>query len=231
MNELELLLEEVYRRGGNYEGPLTPEDFGMCYSDAYINREDNGDGYLEHSLPRSLRVIEKSIASVIHEFDAIVVSGLSGVIPGAIIASKYNKQLVVVRKEDDVTHGTITEGREYFKEGTPYIVLDDFVSSGKTMTRILNKMLDQGYGMPRYLVLYRGPWHTFNSAFDAFIGVNHVGHGLYVPFLRNGDSRLGKDQNNAAENQNTGTKGTRAKQKSKYYAESYGFLGGGRGQA
>ena len=182
--DLNALLERMYCEGGSYEGPLTPEDFGVCYSDAYINRIDEGDGMMQYSLPKSLRHLEQSLDGVLHEFDTIVVSGLSGVIPGAIIAHKYNKQLVVVRKDDDITHGTRTEGKDHFKEGTPYIVLDDFICSGRTMTRILTKMQDLGYGLPKYVCLYRGSmWKPVDMYGTEKVQATHVQHGLYAPTL------------------------------------------------
>jgi len=97
------------------------------------------------------------------QFDAIVVSGLSGVIPGAIVALRLKKQLVVIRKDDDKTHGAAVEGVGYlmedFKPNQPYIVLDDFIAMGSTMRRMYNRMKDMGHGMPVYTMLYDGYKH------------------------------------------------------------------------
>lgn len=177
----EHLLEHIYKHGGNYEGPLQPEDFGVCYSDSYIKRVDEGDGMLQGSLPRSLRHLEESLADIWNEFDVILVSGLSGIIPGAIIANKYGKQLVVVRKDDDVTHGVRTEGKDYFAVGTPYILLDDMVASGRTLRRMLDKMVELGYDPPKYLVLYRA-WSVWTDiTWDGHkVEFDRLDHNLYA---------------------------------------------------
>lgn len=66
--------------------------------------------------------------------DTIVVSGMSGVVVGAVAAIRLGVNLVIVRKPDDSTHsrdnivGTI---------GNKYVVLDDFVESGATVNRIV----------------------------------------------------------------------------------------------
>jgi hypothetical protein len=158
----------------------------VCYSDSYLNRTDEGDGYMAYSLPRSLRELEEALVPVINEFDVIVVSGLSGAIPGAIFAHMYGKQLVVIRKDDDVTHGVRTEGRDYFVKGTPFVVLDDFISTGTTMRRIFDKLEELDYGLPKYVALYRGLWSYFRCGYleGRLIDANHVHHGLYAPFIR-----------------------------------------------
>ena len=142
-----------------------------CYSDAYMNRTDEGD---MECLPSSLRRIEVALRGLWDEFDVIFVTGLSGIIPGAILAHKYGKQLVVVRKDDDITHGVRTEGRDFFAPGTPYIILDDVVSSGRTLMRLFDKAVELEYGLPRFIVLYRGMsiwgkdlnWNRFKMEFD-----------------------------------------------------------------
>jgi adenine/guanine phosphoribosyltransferase-like PRPP-binding protein len=159
----------------------------MCYSDAYIKRIDEGDGFMEYSLPRSLRRLEKTLVPVLHEFDVIVVSGLSGVIPGAIFAYMYDKQLVVIRKDDDITHGVRTEGGSYFEPGTPFVVVDDFMSSGATMRRIFEKVIELGYGLPKYVALYCDVWADFTVGYISDkqrISAEHVKDSLYTPFIR-----------------------------------------------
>jgi orotate phosphoribosyltransferase-like protein len=128
----------------------------VTYSRAYMSRGSQGIRITLRDLMLELRPRHT-------EFDAIVVSGLSGIIPGAIVANRLAKQLIVVRKEDEKTHGTDIEGvgerGEDFKLGTPYIVLDDFIAGGSTMRRIYGAMRGLGHAMPVYTVLYDGYAH------------------------------------------------------------------------
>lgn len=75
-----------------------------------------------------------------HQFDAIAVRGVSGMLIGPIVAYLLRKQLIIVRKpkEEESTHAyqhvecNLTQGT--------YVVLDDFVSSGATVKAIVEQM-------------------------------------------------------------------------------------------
>lgn len=152
------------------------------YSDSYI-RKDRSPAKGDPNLPYSLDVIRDSIRPVKDMFDTIVVSGLSGVIPGAIIAHEFDKQLVVVRKDADVAHGLRIEGVEYMPKGSAYIILDDFVASGKTIRHITKKMFAAGRGMPEYVVLYHDTqWmqHTYTPTLKEVITFTHQGASRYT---------------------------------------------------
>jgi adenine/guanine phosphoribosyltransferase-like PRPP-binding protein len=107
-----------------------------------------------------MRAIEYALQGHEDEFDAVVVTGLSGTIPAAIYCYQHDKQLVVIRKDDDITHGVRTEGKEYFAAGTPYIIIDDFISLGHTMQRIYDKLDEFGHDEPKYVVLYDAHNHA-----------------------------------------------------------------------
>lgn len=166
-------------------------DATRVYTDAYINRVDGPDD----NLHRSMRRIRESFRGLEHKFDVVVVSGLSGTIPGAIYAHENNKQLVVIRKDDDICHGVRTEGREYFHHKQPYVIIDDFISCGTTMRRIYEKLAEFGHEeMPRYTVLYRGTRHKPVQLPDqmghAFLGKWFIQgkrtnnrECLYIPYL------------------------------------------------
>jgi len=157
----------------------------VAYTDAYINHIDGSDD----NLHRTLRRIEDSLVGKWDEFDVIVVTGLSGTVPGAICAHLHGKQLVVVRKDDDITHGVRTEGKKYFVPGTPYIILDDFIANGRTMDRLYTKLRELEHDLPKYTLLYRGATHGDvkldfgrKQMFIRGKRVNTRGH-LYVPYL------------------------------------------------
>lgn len=127
------------------------------YSNAYITRK---------GLNATLRTLNRVLKPHLGEFEAIVVSGLSGIIPAAIMAAKWKKQLVVVRKDDERTHGVAMEGAAFwpeqpgFKKGWPYIVLDDFTARGNTLRRIYQALRNRGHDLPVYTVLYGGDYHS-----------------------------------------------------------------------
>lgn len=92
------------------------------------------------------------------EFSSILVTGLSGVVPGSVVAWKLRKTLVVVRKEGERSHGDAIEGELTMD----YIILDDFISVGDTFKRLMRhawKKVPPGTP-PKYLALHRGDsWH------------------------------------------------------------------------
>jgi adenine/guanine phosphoribosyltransferase-like PRPP-binding protein len=71
------------------------------------------------------------------QFDSIVVSGVSGLTMGAILAHELGKNLVIVRKDGEKSHSS------YAVEGDPgyhYLIVDDLICSGETLLRVLNVM-------------------------------------------------------------------------------------------
>lgn len=72
---------------------------------------------------------------------SVVVHGNSGVSCGfaALMASDEDFNLVLLRKDNDSSHGSPIEGPEGHRLGK-YLILDDFVSSGATMNRIRDKI-------------------------------------------------------------------------------------------
>lgn len=72
---------------------------------------------------------------------AVVVHGNSGVSCGfaALMASTEDFNLVLLRKDNDNSHGSPIEGPDGHRLGK-YLILDDFISSGATMNRIRDKI-------------------------------------------------------------------------------------------
>ena len=101
---------------------------------------------------------------------SVVVHGNSGVSCGfaALMLSAVDFNIVLLRKDNDNSHGSPIEGPQGHRLG-PYIILDDFVATGATMNRIRAKIatLHQQYGQPEYtpecvgIVLYG--YHSSNS--------------------------------------------------------------------
>lgn len=98
--------------------------------------------------PKELRTLlmnaDKQFAKVIkkHEFDAIAFTGSSGACLAFPLALRYNLPLIYVRKPGERSHGVPIE---YNGNTQPknYIIVDDFVESGKTVGRIVDKIKKQ----------------------------------------------------------------------------------------
>ena len=80
---------------------------------------------------------------------SVVVHGNSGVSCGfaALMLSAVDFNIVLLRKDNDNSHGSPIEGPQGHRLGS-YIILDDFVATGATMNRIRGKIatLHQQYG-------------------------------------------------------------------------------------
>lgn len=119
--------------------------------------------YLAHTytpgLKKALARIEECTADILDQFDYVLVTGLSGIIPGAIFCDRHDKSLVVLRKTGEPCHGSSIEGPYDWDEFKPlgdesggYIIIDDFMSSGNTIERLLDAHMHGR--LPKYVVLY-----------------------------------------------------------------------------
>ena len=73
---------------------------------------------------------------------SVVVHGNSGVSCGfaaLMLTAEQDFNLVLLRKDNDNSHGAPIEGPDGHRLGK-YLILDDFVSSGATMNRIRDKI-------------------------------------------------------------------------------------------
>lgn len=112
--------------------------------------------YLPHTrgdITPTIEMIERSLLHRLEDFDVVLVTGLSGVIPAAIFCYKYNKKLVVLRKDREASHGSVVEG-PYQWEGGRYIILDDFIASGRTLTRLVMLGMEATMRAPEFVLLY-----------------------------------------------------------------------------
>lgn len=100
--------------------------------------------YLTHPLvPETRNLIIASLARQLSDldFDQVVVSGVSGISMGSMLAFLLDKPLAVIRKNTEDGHSSKTwEGRH----GGRCIFVDDFVSTGQTMTRMAKEARNVG---------------------------------------------------------------------------------------
>lgn len=100
------------------------------------------------------------------DFDSIACRGVSMLTIGSIMAHKLKKQIVVIRKGESC-HSNYTT--EFFTEPKSYIIVDDLISSGKTIEAVVESLPNSNhYGT----ILYRDivdniyaynknhPWYT-----------------------------------------------------------------------
>lgn len=87
-------------------------------------------------LPEVIETAKKALKDV--DFDTLVGTGFSGSIVIPSLALALGKNFVLIRKEtDDSHHG---KGRLVGELGEKWIFVDDFVSSGTTRMRVIDKV-------------------------------------------------------------------------------------------
>jgi orotate phosphoribosyltransferase-like protein len=76
-----------------------------------------------------------------HQFDAIAFTGCSGSAIAYILAMEYQVPLIYIRRENERSHGFRVEGTA--GQGIyRYLIVDDFVSTGATVRRIIKEIKD-----------------------------------------------------------------------------------------
>lgn len=87
-------------------------------------------------LPEVIETAKDRLKDV--DFDTLVGTGFSGGIVIPTLALQMDKKFVLIRKEtDDSHHG---KGKILGDLGDKWVFVDDFVSSGKTRRRVINKI-------------------------------------------------------------------------------------------
>lgn len=101
--------------------------------------------YMDEALMNLGKVVETAkerLADV--DFDTLVGTGFSGGIVIPSVALALDKKFVLIRKEtDDSHHG---RGRLVGTLGERWIFVDDFISSGSTRRRVIEKIRDGEFG-------------------------------------------------------------------------------------
>jgi adenine/guanine phosphoribosyltransferase-like PRPP-binding protein len=74
------------------------------------------------------------------DFDTVVVTGISGVVMGGVIAHALGCHLLIVRKEDDTSTHSWSRVEGYL--GARWVFLDDFTETGRTRARVRRLVRD-----------------------------------------------------------------------------------------
>jgi len=96
-------------------------------------------GYMDkalYDLPGVIDEAREELAGV--EFDTIVGTGFSGGVVVPALAMALGVNFVLIRKEDDDSHHG--PGRLIGELGDKWVFVDDFVSSGRTKRRVVEKI-------------------------------------------------------------------------------------------
>lgn len=118
--------------------PARREELRLC-GNGYSGHEHR-PGYFRSIVHR----VADALPDVMHQYeaDAVVVTGKSGISVAFAALMLIDFPLVIVRKPGENSHGFRVEG----PEGAVlrrYIILDDFVSSGATVTRVRQQLIDE----------------------------------------------------------------------------------------
>lgn len=94
--------------------------------------------YFDDAISHLPKVIDRAKADLRGiDFDTIVGTGFSGGIVIPALALVMDKQFLLIRKEGDNSHH---RGHVVGQLGKRWIFVDDFISSGKTRTRVIQKV-------------------------------------------------------------------------------------------
>lgn len=104
--------------------------------------------YHAETLDLVVSYLSQSLIHRMDQFDAIAVSGYSMTIPGSIVAWKMQKHIIAIRKDSEQRNsGYSQEGLC----GQRCVIVDDLVSSGKSMKRVIDGVAALGGTVVGYL--------------------------------------------------------------------------------
>lgn len=109
-----------------------------------------------------------ALSSTNWDYSAIASSGLSGNLFSLPLADRLGKDLIVVRKQQESNHGQVVEGSAPIQPGLRYIIVDDFSSSGDTISWI-KREVESCYSYKEWRDV--GPWSEASWTPPTLIGV------------------------------------------------------------
>jgi len=111
----------------------------------------NHSPYLNQALSDLPAIVERAHDALRGKaFDAIVVTGVSGLLVGSALAYAMKKRLAVVRKADDRNNHAIVGVESGMELHDRWIFVDDIIASGRTIARVRRIMADTMVGNYMY---------------------------------------------------------------------------------
>lgn len=100
-------------------------------------------GYSQDKVRQKAKLAAAAISSMAQAVnaDCVIVHGNSGVSCGFAALMYHNFNLVLLRKDNDNSHGPPLEGPNGHRIER-YLILDDFISSGETVRRVRRKVTE-----------------------------------------------------------------------------------------
>ncbi len=98
--------------------------------------EELNPSQLKKALARARKCLRKENI----DFDSIAFQGISGAILAPPIAISLHKQLLLVRKSSNIEKSHSCFPVEGYDKVENYIIVDDFIESGKTVCEIIKKI-------------------------------------------------------------------------------------------
>lgn len=109
----------------------------MIYGTHPRMKEQNREAYQTfRDLDLTVETARRTLETVKEQFDAIIVTGISGLVVGAPVALQLGLRLIVLRKEDETAHSLCKLiGAADLDETSRVLFLDDLIASGATFDR------------------------------------------------------------------------------------------------
>lgn len=112
------------------------------------------------------KTIVRQLKKINIKFDSIAVQGYSCTVISSAVAALMNKEIIVVRKKGEKRHsGAEVEG---VVQGKKYIIIDDFVSTGATVRRIIDMVGADG-GEFVGLFTYQSIYNTVPEGLEDYV--------------------------------------------------------------
>lgn len=87
--------------------------------------------------------IDAAIRQIVPDAGAIVITGYSGAIVGAVVSALSNLPIIVIRKIDEKRHSQYSvQGMDF---NGKYVIVDDLIDSGESIKRMISGMNNCGY--------------------------------------------------------------------------------------
>jgi adenine/guanine phosphoribosyltransferase-like PRPP-binding protein len=93
-------------------------------------------------LADSIKFTTTTLRSIKDEFDLIVFSGYSGALIAPTAALRVKKPMGFVRKPGEASHGVPIEITDESCGNGRYVIVDDFISTGETVKRLIKSLTD-----------------------------------------------------------------------------------------
>ncbi len=92
------------------------------------------------SINETVEKIETEFPFLKEDCDTLAVRGNSGLLIGSVLASKWDKDLIIVRKDEESSHSDEqVEGWGYEQK---ILIVDDFIETGSTIGAIYESLMN-----------------------------------------------------------------------------------------